>query len=153
MNMTKKARICQYVVLAYLAWLVVAGLLATEKACAAYNVRSIELALLVLAVRYWFFWKVAQLARAWVRGLGIFFIFGALLGEPAWIYFRAHQIVFKGPYTWSPLGFLINEVALIVCAICCFILVSELGKGPLKPTPLSAASPAGHSAGQKNTRP
>ena len=146
MNMTKKARICQYVVLAYLAWLVVAGLLATEKACAAYNVRSIELALLVLAVRYWFFWKVAQLARAWVRGLGIFFAFGALLGEPAWIYFHVHQIVFKGLYTWSLPGFLVSEVAVIVCAICCFILVSELGKGPPEPAPMPVTSPAGRVA-------
>jgi len=121
------------IVLVYLGWLIVASLFGLEHAYAESNYRSAAFFLLLLAIRYWFFVGVARPVKVWVAVQGVLAAIAAVGGlclrflgasvEPlATLAARANS----GP----TFRFWVNEPAIVITAICCWILYAELKRIP-----------------------
>jgi len=122
--MTKKAKICQYVVLVYLALAIVAGVMAFAVAVNGHAYRAQGAALLLIAVRSMFFLMVLRRSKIWIWSIGVCLSI-AVVALPALDIYRVHMI---SSFMWSPPKFIVSEVLMIVSAVCCFILESELKK-------------------------
>ncbi len=138
-DMTTRAKVCQYAILAYLACSIVIGIVSVFSSFQASQLRAAGIAGLVLAVRFWFLSQVMRRSRIWIWILGGGSII-AVLALPVWVYLRAQYIAPDRPFTWLQPHFLLSEAAMAVLAVCCFILASELRtepKQPSEPTPTS----------------
>jgi len=121
------------VVLVYLGWLIVASLFGLEQAYADSNYRRAAFFLLQAGIRYWIFVGVARPATLWVVFQGVLATGGAL----ADLGLRMHG-AFREPLatmaakvnTLSPGRFWVGEMAVIITAICCWILDAELKRRP-----------------------
>lgn len=122
--MTKKAKICQYVVLVYLALAIGAGVMAFVSAAIAHTYRAQGTALLLIAVRCMFFLMILRWSKIWIWSVGLFLGI-AVVVLPALDLYRVYMIP---SFSWSLPKFIISEVLMIISAVCCFMLESELKK-------------------------
>lgn len=123
--MTRKAKICQSVVLVYLACSIVSGLVLLAQRFSSTGLRGQGVTLLGLVLRWWFFSRVLQRAKAWIWTLGFFAAFAAVF-QPLWIIFVTQLSAPEVGFAWYQPRIVINEIAFVICAAGCFILEAEL---------------------------
>ncbi len=141
--MSRKAKICQNILIAYFGFGVIATLLKAERQLPFVSSYAGGVIVLTLVARLVLLWKISTAPRNWSLALGIISTYGAV-ALPFSNYIQTHFPPTTSP-GWLFAALVAQECIFIVLAVCGFMLRSELVKAPHpapEPAALSVPSPA-----------
>jgi hypothetical protein len=133
--MTRKAKICQSIIIAVCLYPIAFAVYGYAVASFAHNPRISARFLLSLAVNLVFVWKIVTSPKSWSLGLGFFF---ALCAVVLPLVFCLPGRLLLGFHFNDPgivMRFVLLECRVVIGAVCCFILRIELTKkAPSQPS-------------------